>query len=407
MKLRQKRLRRTFCVERLEGRALLSGGPPGLGSLSPGSLNPAFGTGGVATSTILGPTNDVASGIAIKQQGDGKIVVAGTARGVEGPSAFSVARYDLNGRLDKNFGNDGTVFTTFADGAVAATASAVAIQPDGKIVVAGTVQGTIDNNSVEEFALARYNSDGSLDKSFGHGGEVLTDFGPDTFSSASSIALSGDKIVVAGTSTIAGSFVFAVAEYNSNGTLNQNFGSGGEATNDFGPNFTVFTESGVTIEPKGQIVLAGTVANFTGGFMGDFGLARYNKNGTLDTTFGTGGVVTTGFGTSNAQSVAGVALEPGTGAIVVAGTVLDATFTQDLALARYNANNGSLDTTFGTGGVVITPSAPSTTTTAAGVAIQPVRWRDRSGRNNFGLRQQRELLQGPHPGAVSRDQRKP
>jgi uncharacterized delta-60 repeat protein len=371
MKLRQKRIRRTFSVEHLESRALLSGGPQGVTSLAPGSLNPAFGTGGIATSTILGHTNDVASGVAIQQQRDGKIVVAGTARGVQGQSAFAVARYDLNGNLDTNFANSGTAFTEFVGGSVAATASAVAIQADGKIVVAGTVQGTIDDKSIEDFALARYNTDGSLDKSFGQGGEVLTDFGPDTFSSASSIAISGDKIIVAGTSTISGNFVFAVAQYNKNGKLDQGFGSGGEATNDFGPNFTIFGEAGVAVQPKGQIVLSGTVANFSGGFTEDFGLARYNKNGTLDTTFGTGGVVTTGFGSSNAQSVAGIAIEPVTGAIVVAGTVLDPAFTQDLALARYNPKDGSLDTSFGTGGVVITPSAPSTTTTAAGVTIQP------------------------------------
>ncbi len=372
MRSRQKRANRKFSLERLEDRSLLSGGPPGNPPLSPGALDPKFGVGGITnTSAIFGPTSDTVSGVAIQQQGDGKIVVAGTSRGVESQSDFALARYNADGSLDKNFGVGGTVFTGFASGSVAATASAVAIEPDGKIVVAGTAQGTIDGNSVEDFALARFNSNGSLDQGFGHGGEVLTNFGADTFSSASSIAIAGGKIIVAGTTSIQGVEQFAVARYNSDGSLDQSFGSGGEATNNFGPDFTVFTEAGVAVQPGCQIVLAGTVANFSGGFSEDYGLARYNTNGSLDSTFGIGGLVTTGFGTSNAQSVAGVALEPRTGAIVVAGTVLDPSFTQDFALARYNASNGSLDTHFGTGGEVVTASAPGTTSTAAGIAIQP------------------------------------
>jgi uncharacterized delta-60 repeat protein len=363
MKSRQMRSHRRFSVERLEDRALLSGGSPG-----PGSLNPGFGTGGVVTSSpIFGPTSDI--GVAIQQQSDGKIVVAGTARGVESQSAFSLARYNSGGSLDTTFGDAGTVFTPFVSGTVAASVSAMAIEPDGKIVVVGTVNGTIDNNSVEEFALARYNPNGSLDTSFGTGGEVLTDFGADSISEATSVAIAATgQIVVAGPATIDGTGNFGVAEYNANGSLDQTFGTGGEATANFGPNGTIILPAvGLALQSNGQIVVAGPVNH---GPVTDLGLARFNSNGRLDNGFGTGGLVDTSFGTANFSTVAGVALEPGTGAIVVAGTV-DASSTEEVALARYNASNGSLDQSFGTGGEVITPAAPETLSTAAGMAIQP------------------------------------
>ncbi len=376
MRSRRKRDHRTFLIERLEVRSLLSGGPNVFGPLPAGSLNPAFGKGGiVSASPIAGPTDTSASDVAIGRQGDGKIVVAGTARGVESQSGFALARYNSDGTLDTHFGNNGTVFTPFLAGTVAATASALAIEPDGKILVVGTVEGTINGNDSEEFALARYNADGSLDTRFGNGGEVLTDFGPDSFSSASSVAIAGNgAIVVAGSATIDGTNDFAVARYNTNGSLDKSFGTGGEATPNFGPNLTVFaTKVGLTLQPNGKVVLAGTVADFTGGFTADFGLARLNADGSPDTTFGNGGEVTTGFGALRVESVAGVGLEPGTGAIVVAGTVQDPSngFTEEFALARYNARDGSLDAGFGTGGEVVTAPAPSTTSVATDLAIQP------------------------------------
>jgi uncharacterized delta-60 repeat protein len=375
MRSRRKRAYRTFLAERLEVRSLLSGGPNVFGPFPAGSLNPSFGTGGIATSSIFGPTDTSASDVAIARQGDGKIVVAGTARGVNSQSGFALARYNNDGTLDTHFGNKGTVFTPFLSGSVAATASALAIEPDGKIVVVGTVQGTINGNSSEEFALARYNSDGSLDARFGNGGEVLTDFGPDTFSSASSVAIAGNgAIVVAGSTTIGGNGDYAVARYNANGSLDRSFGTGGEVAFNF-PDFTVFTTKvGVALQPNGKVVLAGTVASFTNGFTTDFGVARLNTNGSMDTTFGGDGLVTTSFGDPlRVESVAGVALEPGTGAIVVAGTVQDPSngFTEEFALARYNAGDGSLDAGFGTGGEVVTTPAPSTTSVATDLAIQP------------------------------------
>ena len=298
---------------------------------------------------ILGPTDDTASGVAIQRQGDGKIVVAGTARGVEGPSAFAVARYNADGSLDAGFGNGGTALHALPLRIGPGLGRGDPVRRQGR--GGGDLPGHVNGSSVEEFALARYTKDGILDKSFGIGGEVITDFGTDSFSSASSVAITpGGQIVVSGPVTISGVNDFGVARYNSNGKLDKSFGIGGEATASF-PNLTVFlTAVDLALQPDGKVVLAGTVADFSSGFKAEFGLARFGTNGRLDATFGTGGEVVTSFGATNVSSVAGVALEPGTNAIVVAGTVQDpSTFAGEFALARYKASNGSLDATFGNG----------------------------------------------------------
>src|SRR4051794_17804847 len=205
MRLRRNRFAYQISVERLEGRSLLSAGA----GLKPGSLDPGFGDSGIATSpAILGPTSDTASGVAIQRQGDGKIVVAGTARGVDTQSAFAVARYNKDGSLDAKFGNDGTGFTPFPSGS--AVASAGAIEPDGKLVGGGALPGFMGGNNGGDLAPARYNKDGGLDGSLGDGGEILTDFGPDSSSSASSVAIAPDgKIVVSGPVTIEASAISA------------------------------------------------------------------------------------------------------------------------------------------------------------------------------------------------------
>ena len=369
MRMRHRRPHRKFAVECLETRALLSGGLDGHNLLPPGTLNPAFGSGGFVTSSILGPTDDNAAGVAIQKQADGKIVVAGTARGVTSQSALAVTRENADGSLDTSFGKGGTVLTESNSGSILA-ASALAIQADGKIVVAGLFEGNLNNNFAEDFAVVRYNANGSLDTTFGNGGEVLTDFGPNSFSEATTVAITpSGKILVAG---IDGSD-YALAQYKSDGTLDPSFGSGGEVVTQLGPETTATDSVSAAIQPDGKIVLAGAVDESNPGFQIDFGLVRYNTNGSLDSKFGNGGVAVTAFGpSSDVFEVAGIAIEPGTNAIVVAGSVqTPPEFPLSFALARYNAKDGSLDTTFGNGGEVVTTSAPATTSTATGLAIQP------------------------------------
>jgi len=267
-------------------------------------------------------------------QADGKLVVAGiSSNGSD--SDFAVVRYNSDGTQDTAFGSGGKVTTDINSSAD--TATAVAIQPDGKIVVAGFVTG----GATADFAVVRYNTDGGLDSSFGTGGKVTTDIGSsDNYATALVIQPDG-KIVVAGFSPL----FFAIVRYGTNGTLDPTFGAGGKVTTDFGSGTD--DVRALSIQADGKLVVAGSSVN---GTTSDFALARYNTDGSLDTTFGTGGKVTTAIGSKDDNGFA-LAIQ-GDGKLVVAGNSNNGS-TVVFALARYNSN-GSLDPTFGTTGTVIT-----------------------------------------------------
>ncbi len=316
------------------------GGGGGGGASAPppaGTLDTSFGSGGKVTTTFGSSTDDYAYAVALAP--DGKIVVAG--RSYNGTNNdFALARYNADGSLDTSFGSGGKVTTGIHTGDD--VAYALALAPDGKIVVAGYTDA---GSTGYDFALARYNADGSLDTTFGSGGKVTTAFGSGT-DEAYALALAPDgKIVVAGRSRNGANYDFALARYHTDGTLDTSFGSGGKVVTAIGANTD--EAYALALDPDGKIVAAGTSLN---GLTYDFALARYNADGSLDTTFGSGGKVTTAIG-SGYDAAAGVALTPD-GKIVLAGRSHNGT-NLDFALARYNAN-GTLDTTFGSGGKVVT-----------------------------------------------------
>jgi uncharacterized delta-60 repeat protein len=307
----------------------------GLGPPPDGSLDSAFGAGGKVTSSFS--NGDGINAIAIQQ--DGKIVAAGEATSQQLHSEFVVGRYNPNGTLDTSFGTGGRVITVvngFDD-----EIHAVAIQPDGKIVVAGS---TTLQSGANHFALARYTSNGALDVGFGAGGIVDTGFSGQDF--ASGIAIQHDgKIVAAGTadSGNGGTSTFALARYNSNGTLDLGFGSGGKAT----PKAPIGDSAGaaaVAIQSDGKIVAAGNLVDAQGGSA--FEVARFNTDGSLDQGFGQ---VATSF---NGHDFGNTVAIQADGKIVAAGTTQPQN-TQRFALARYNTN-GTLDSGFGSGGKVTT-----------------------------------------------------
>ena len=202
-------------------------------------------------------------------QGDGKIVVVGDAGG---GGAFALARYNPNGSLDPSFSGDGRQTTDFGDFGVA---RGVALQ-GGKIVAVGI-------GDAGDFALARYNPNGSLDPSFSGDGKQTTDFGGSD--EASGVALQGDgKIVAVGRD---GPGDFALARYNPNGSLDTSFSGDGKQTTDFGD---FDGANGVALQGNGKIVVVGV------GGTGNFALARYNPNGSLDPSFSGDGRQTTDFG---------------------------------------------------------------------------------------------------------------
>ncbi len=302
---------------------------------SDGTLDNNFDADGRIITDFFG-NNDEANALAI--QSDGKIVAAGYAdHGTGSSEDFALARYNPNGSLDTTFSGNGKVVTDFlGSGDIA---EAVAIQSNGKIVAGGYAQGP----SRYYFALARYNPDGSLDTTFGGGtGKVTTDYGNDAYGAGLTIQSDG-KIVVAGFAGVAGNTDFALARYNPNGSLDTTFSGDGKLTTDFFGNND--EANALAIQSDGKIVAAGSANNATSS--NNFALARYLSDGSLDATFS--GKVTTDFGGSDGASA--VAIQPNGKIVAVGGTFSGAV--TDFALARYNPN-GSLDTTFSGDGKVIT-----------------------------------------------------
>lgn len=299
-----------------------------------GSLDTGFGNGGIITTSIQNG-QDYAEDIAI--QADGKILVAGPTTNVS-ETAFALVRYLPNGELDSNFGIGGIVTTTF-DSNVAFN-QAVAVQGDGKIVTVGFARV----GDQDDFALVRYHPGGSLDTGFGSGGKVTTSFSSGN-DYGMDVAIQADsKIVVAGRKDYGGANPdFAVARYDLYGNLDASFGSGGKVITSISNNDERAYE--LVIQPDGKIVVAG-VSSYS------FSLVCYHPDGSPDTNFGSGGVVTTSVG-SHGDFGPAVTLQAN-GKILLAGHSMfggDSTFT----LLRYDAN-GSLDTGFGSSGIVTEPA---------------------------------------------------
>src|SRR5881227_267102 len=319
---------------------------PQVARAAAGDLDPTFGTGGMVT-TDLNHSTDIANAVAV--QTDGKLIVVGQTYKNNDFSGedFVVTRYNTDGTLDTTFGSRGRVRTDFPG--LAAVPSAVVIQADGKIVVAGGAFPLF--TFAGNFEVVRYNPNGSLDTSFGAGGIVTTTFPEGSY--AFDVALQPDgKIIAAGTVFVdfnpgdISDTDFALARYNSDGSLDTTFGNGGTVMTDyFGFEDDVFS---VLIQPDGKIVAVGS-ANNPATFY-DFAAVRYLSNGTLDTTFGVAGKVHTDFGDQNFDRARSAALQPD-GRIVAAGFAISQNGgVQNFAVARYTSN-GVLDTNFSRDGL--------------------------------------------------------
>ncbi|MBS0432929.1 MAG: hypothetical protein JSS21_11080 [Proteobacteria bacterium] len=313
----------------------------GFSCAAPGGLDPTFGIGGRAT-TDFDNSTDIANAVAL--QADGKLVVAGTTyinNDFSGED-FALARYNPDGSLDASFGIHGRVTTDFPG--LAAVISSVVVQPDGKILVAGGAFPLF--TFLGNFEIARYNPNGSLDTSFGSGGIVTTHFPQGSYASALALQADG-KIVAAGTDYVnfsseeSSDTDFALARYNPDGSPDIGFGNGGQITTDFEKhNDDAFA---VLLRPDGRIVAVGSALDPVSFY--DFAAARYLPNGQLDTTFGTGGKVRTDFGNDGFDRAYSAALQPD-GRIVAAGfAILQNGGHENFAIARYGAN-GALDTSF-------------------------------------------------------------
>jgi uncharacterized delta-60 repeat protein len=347
----------------------------------------SFGTGGKVT-TNFGSFEDVAEAVAI--QADGKIVVAGTTYGPnDAPiisdrlSDFALARYNADGSLDTTFGTGGKVTTdVFGSPDIAAD---MLIQPDGKIVVVGSSHG---------ITVARYNSNGSPDQTFGPPfgfARVTLDGNINNIDRADAVALQSDgKIVVAGqTKEPSSNFHrFTLVRFNTNGTLDSGFDGDGFAVVGFSAEGSVIdSASGVAVQPDGKIVACGFAFGIPQpGFPSGPAsvLARLKPDGSLDTTFGGGdGKVVTQEFLGSQFSATDIMLQPD-GRIVAAGGAVNTNSTDvDFAVARYNAD-GTLDQSFGSGGKIRTDFFGQQDIAFA-VAIQPGRGIVLAGLATIGL----------------------
>ncbi|TMA52939.1 MAG: hypothetical protein E6J75_15970 [Deltaproteobacteria bacterium] len=302
---------------------------------STGDLDPSFGAGGQVVTPILS-SYDGAGALVV--QPDGKLVAAGHAYDTNN-TTFALVRYAADGSLDESFGAAGKVTTAIGIGSAA---SALVLQADGKLVAAGrTFTG-----SRTVFALARYRANGSLDGSFGTGGKVITPLGNVDDEVAALVLQPDGKLVAAGYSDRGGSTAFALARYDADGTLDATFGNGGKVITAIG---SVDDEAfALVLQPDGKLVAAGYSSSAGNPA---FALVRYDADGTLDASFGTGGKVTTPIGSVDDEAFA-LVLQPD-GKLVAAGYTSGASSIA-FALVRYGTD-GSLDTSFGTGGKVTTP----------------------------------------------------
>jgi uncharacterized delta-60 repeat protein len=332
-----------------------------------GGLDTSFGMGGKVTTGVTGNTEFVND---VTIDNNGKILSTGVTFGF--PWDYITARFNTDGTPDSGFGTNGVVLTDF--GVYDDTAKAVAVDSNNKIVVAGTVLTDLfDVSGSYDFGLARYNPNGSLDSTFGNiieaPGLVVTDFG-ETYEEAKDMVLTSTGITVVGDHRVDvggpnDSTDLIIARYTSStGLLDPSFGSGGKVITDFA-GVREYANSAV-IDSSNKLIVVGSIDDNPDIFTAeqDILLVRYNTDGSLDTTFGSGGKVATDIGGVVEEATA-VSIDSN-GRIVVVGNT-NVSICGRIFVARYNPN-GTLDNSFGINGKYI-PNFSSCNEVAYDLAI--------------------------------------
>lgn len=296
---------------------------------APGDLDPTFGSGGL----VINQFSPISAFYSVTVQPDGKIIAAGTSSGY-----LLIVRYNNNGTLDGSFGNDGTILTDITH-----AASEVVVQQDGKIVIGGYFH--------YDFAVVRFNADGSPDQSFGSGGRFVLDLDVQDASGALAVQPNG-KIVVAGMSCGATNAPLtcdiSLFRLNPNGTLDKSFGSGGWVL--YGNSDWADYAHSIAIQEDGRILVGGACGPYySGAVHPQFAILRFLDTGSLDLSFGAGGVIING-GLGYDSKVNSILLQAD-GKIVAVGETSNPF--GSFQLARYNPD-GSSDASFGNAGYVVT-----------------------------------------------------
>ncbi len=319
-----------------------------------GSPDVSFNTTG-KVQTALGPSNDFATCIAIQQ--DGKILVGGYLYN-SGYYDAGIVRYNTDGSVDGSFGSAGVdtfSFTPYDD-----YINAIDIQPDGKIFVSGTT----NNGTDSDMALARLNTDGSLDSTFGTDGKVITNpSGSNDY--APSMALQSDgKIILGGSGIFDTKYDFCMVRYNTNGSIDSSFDFDGKVITSMGIGLCQGTS--LLLLPDGKIVFAGKAND---GNRQLIAVAKYNSDGTLDHSFHQTGKFTTYIPGIQEYIWISVIREPDS-KLIISGTAIDALNNGDIFLMRLDSA-GTVDSTFGNMGVVSTDIKNNSDDRATAAAMQP------------------------------------
>jgi uncharacterized delta-60 repeat protein len=335
----------TSAAEQTDGKIVVGGSPNGsdnfmLARYKPdGNIDSSFGNNGIVIHD-LGSSLDFLSDISISS--DGKILAAGNST-LNGVSSFVLVRYTNSGVVDNTFGTNGIAITNFSG--LNSGASAITIQNDGKILLAGKVNGSAGS----DFALARYNSNGSADLNFNTTGRVSTNF--DFYDRTTSVIVDNNgKIYVGGISDNgSGSRHMRITRYNANGVLDSSYNNGtGSLLLLFG-NSPDDVLSKIKLQQDGSVVACGfTNLNSTAS---DIALVRILTNGTLDITFGNSGLVQVDI--SNSSDAANFLAIQNDGKIITVGysTSVSGPFNNSYTCLRFNSN-GTRDAGFGNNGII-------------------------------------------------------
>ncbi len=304
-----------------------------------GTKDLTFGNNG----TVITPIENQSEGNALAIQNDGKIVMCGAS-----DWHINLARYSASGAIDNSLGQNGTIITDIS-GYYSELCTAIDIQNDGKILLAGYAQHNSNDNSY--IVLLRYNVDGTLDNSFGTNGIVVGTEGE----SYDMTVQDDGKIILCGTSNSN----LALWRYNADGSVDNSFGSNGLVLTPFG-NSAI--GKAMSIVDNNKILVGGHA--HTGFLTNAFLLSQYNSDGTPDNTFGTNGIANAIVGTSSQTKAMAIT---DNGSIFLAGAANNGATSSNLALAKFESD-GSLDLNFGDNGTVITQIS-STTSQANDMAI--------------------------------------
>jgi uncharacterized delta-60 repeat protein len=305
-----------------------------------GSPDGSFGTNGLSIFQAAPGWNCIN---ALALQEDGKIVATGTIQDTTNLVSFLTLRFNTDGSIDNTFSNDGFDIISFLN--INDQSFAVKVQHDGKILVAGYSSGGCGIGTY--VAMARYNTDGSMDNSFGNSGKVLFQVNGSSF--AKDLILKDDYIYITG---------LAIYNYTSSAFLLARFSMDGQIDNTFGTNGTVITPIGIqksyaysiNSQSNGKLICGGVYGDYINNDSLLYALVRYNADGSIDNTFGNNGILITTIGGELIEAFP-LAIQPDDK--IVIGCTSGFNYDFDFVVARF-LPDGDIDSTFGNNGAIFT-----------------------------------------------------